>query len=229
MNDLAQQTRAATPPPQIADATSLRKRLLNALLHTGHGRYYPHDLLRWFLSTIFVRFGLPAWETPPDDVRVQLDQALLDYHALVRREPPFKDVLGPLGSYKQSALGQFFTTWGVSSLLAQMSVPNRLPPSIERVCDPACGSGVMMLALCSAWLERFGPKALRRLAVTCIDIDPLCARMCGAQFLLNISVYNFALHELRILHGDALRPDRQPEVLIDARAAPTTTASVAVR
>lgn len=54
-----------------------------------------------------------------------------------------------------------------------------------RLCEPACGSGVLPLAFLHTLTERHGPGAARRWSLTAVDLDGDCARMAAAQLLAN--------------------------------------------
>ena len=57
------------------------------------------------------------------------------------------DVLGDIfqGAITYGENGQYFTPDGVCELMARMSVPAERTPDRKTVCDPACGSGRMLL------------------------------------------------------------------------------------
>jgi type I restriction-modification system DNA methylase subunit len=89
----------------------------------------------------------------------------------------FKD---PLGSLYESLIskgqkGQFFTPEHVASLMASISV-NEESEAGNTICDPACGSGRMLLA---------AARINRRLHFYGADIDPTCAKMTLVNFILN--------------------------------------------
>jgi hypothetical protein len=96
--------------------------------------------------------------------------------------------------------GQFFTPYSIASMMAKISVSEHEKTICQRgyisVCEPCCGSGVMIIALRQAMIEStFNPSS--QMLVTCIDIDPLCCDMAYIQLsLLGIAA--------TIIHGDAL-------------------------
>jgi hypothetical protein len=135
------------------------------------------------------------------------------------------DVLGPLymelashGGHKQ--LGQFFTPWGIASMMTRMTVGEKPEDNGQplRVCDPACGSGVLLLAWVNHALFHWGEDALPRLAVTGCDIDPYCARIMAVQLVANCNIFKLKLGEILILCGNTLVPSQGLETIIHATA-----------
>ena len=123
--------------------------------------------------------------------------------ALYRLGYGYRDLLGALYmrlEISNARAGQFFTPWEVAYFMAQLQFHDigRVPTFDDpvRVLDPACGSGVMLLAgaatLPPAWVER----GLARFVG--VDIDPTCAA---------IARLNLRIHGLRgeIVCGDSLR------------------------
>lgn len=120
-------------------------------------------MLGYFLTKILALWGLPKWQTVPDDAEPAIAKAIETYADIVRAQEPFDDVLGPLymelASRGRSALGQFFTPSHISSMMAEITIGD-VPPddngSLYRVCDPACGSGVTLLAFAQQALPAMG-------------------------------------------------------------------------
>jgi hypothetical protein len=69
--------------------------------------------------------------------------------------------------------GQFFTPWPVARMMAQMTVAGAKPG--QTVCDPACGSGRMLLA--AAEVER-------GLVLFGADVDHRCVKMAAINLRL---------------------------------------------
>ena len=118
-------------------------------------------------------------------------------------ENPKQDFLGEIfsqhgisSSYKE----QFFTPYPVATMMAQISLSDHENIIQKRgyisVCEPCCGSGVMIIALRNVMIERgYNPSA--QMLVTCMDIDPLCCDMAYIQLtLLGIAA--------NVIHGDTL-------------------------
>jgi len=173
-------------------------------------RYRGAELLRFLLDELFSRFGLKPWQDTPDEVRAMASSLADLYVKNVRTLPPFSDILGPcymvVASHGQrDSLAQFFTPTPVSAMMARMTLGDAPAPGVVvRACDPACGSGVMMLSLASAMLEVHGPAALGQLSITCVDLDGYCARMAACQFIVNLHEHGLSLSELLVLRGDSL-------------------------
>lgn len=101
----------------------------------------------------------------------------------------FYDILGSV--YTEIAqrgakrfLAQHFTPWHVARLMAMVTLQQKKEKNIITVCDPCCGSGIMLLAAKSVIAETQGRGALRRYRFYGQDIDPICVNMCKIQMLL---------------------------------------------
>ena len=198
---------------------------LLAALDMGY-RHAPHQMLGYFLTNILALWGLPKWQTVPDDAEPVIAKAIETYADIVRAQEPFDDVLGPLymelaSRGGRSALGQFFTPFHISSMMAQMTIGD-VPPddngSLYRVCDPACGSGVMLLAFAQQALRQWGKAALLRLSLTGCDLDPFCARMLAVQAIANCNLHELQLGEVLVLCGNSLRPWQDMDTVVHASA-----------
>lgn len=114
---------------------------------------------------------------------------------------PFEDLLGPaymdsLGRQGQQWRGEFHTPAPVCRLMARLLVGDcsGLPATGPvTVCEPACGSGAMILAL----VEACPPELRRRLRVTAIDISRTACDMC----FINTTLWGVPC---RVHHGNAL-------------------------
>lgn len=86
-------------------------------------------------------------------------------------------------------LGQYFTPYSVSYMMARMNMADRLPELEDgsreyiTVCDPACGAGGMIVATAEAMLEA-GYNPQKQMLAFCTDIDPLAAMLCYIQLTL---------------------------------------------
>ena len=105
-------------------------------------------------------------------------------------ESPFHDFLGPvhmeLGSKSsQQWGGEFYTPPEINRVMARMTlgkiqVPEDRPIS---VCEPACGSGGMILSVAEAFVEQgFTPLNLQ---ATCVDVSRLATNMCYVNLTLS--------------------------------------------
>ncbi|WP_425953261.1 N-6 DNA methylase [Ralstonia pseudosolanacearum] len=189
-------------------------------------RHRPGEMLRFMLSEIMVLWGFKPWMSVPEDVRSKVTNAISAYDAAIAAEEPFLDILGPL--YQELAslggkqiLGQFFTPWSVASMMSRMlelSGPKASPSRLLAACDPACGSGVMMLAAASAILELHGPRGLLKWSFCGCDLDPICARMMAIQFLANCASHRLEVGEVIVFCGDSLRVDLKKQLIAHASA-----------
>ena len=198
---------------------------LMAALDDGY-KHRSHEMLGWFLSHFLAQMGRPEWMSVPEDMRPRMDAAIEVYADLVKKAPPFHDLLGPLymeigsrGGRQQ--LGQFFTPWPIAAMMARMTMGGRPSETASgrllNVCDPAVGSGVMMLAFVEAVLEAWGPDELRLVSITGCDLDGYCARMFPVQAVVNCAVHGLQLGEIIAYRGNSLSSE-QPEIVLHASA-----------
>lgn len=185
----------------------------------------PAQMLDFFLDDLFERWGLPrSGPATPDKWAAKTAEAIAAYLVAVTDLEPFQDVLGDvymeLGSRgRRQGLGQFFTPWPVASVMAKISLG--APPKGDRLvtcCDPACGAGVMMLALANAVLRHYGSDALRAYSFTGCDLDLRCARMMAAQFLANCEAHDLQVGEIVVYCGNSLCPGENLRVILHATA-----------
>jgi type I restriction-modification system DNA methylase subunit len=113
---------------------------------------------------------------------------------------PFEDLIG--GYYMESALshkgqrwnGEFHTPKPICDLMARMLLVDSVPVEGPiTICEPACGSGAMILSLG----EACPPEARRRLRVTAIDINRTA---CDMAFI-NTTLWGIPT---RVIHGNSL-------------------------
>lgn len=141
---------------------------------------------------------------------------------IVRGE--YDDALGELYmlvGYPNRDGGQFFTPWHVARLMALMQMPEDRAEAMATiaakpdhsklsVCDPACGSGVM---LCAAWdvARERGYADLVEFYGT--DIDPYCVVMVRVNLIMR--------QELTALQEavNSLQAPQQVETLVCAQPA----------
>lgn len=111
-------------------------------------------------------------------------------HVVMGLEEGGGDFLGPLFmqlDLGEEARGQFFTPMSVSRMMAQMQcadIDNMLADApFITLCEPACGSAGMMLAIAEVVKEKgFTPS--RHLWVSCTDIDDIATGMAYIQLSL---------------------------------------------
>jgi hypothetical protein len=179
-------------------------------------QHQPHQLLFWLACDILADLGVRHKEPPPADVRPWLRATAAAYARAVT-DFPFSDILGlayqELASHgRRGALGQFFTPAGICELMSSILATGdehaeaRPGGGLWRACEPACGSGALILGLLEQLVQQHGAQALQHWSVTAIDLDPLCAHMCAAQLLANLFVHRRSLGELVVYQGNALGP-----------------------
>ena len=105
----------------------------------------------------------------------------------------FADVMGRVyqevrSSWGRKALGQFFTPWPVCVAMSRMTmgdIEERLADGGEvSVCDPAVGSGTMLLAARAVVAMDHGRAASWRVKCFGQDIDHVCVNMARLQLRL---------------------------------------------
>lgn len=217
------QQKKVRPPTGIdsLERDAAAKDLIEACCRVG--KYQPYEMLRWLVDDILGSLGVRWREPPPEDTFDWLREHSGRFADLVVRFP-FQDVLGfvyqELGSRGQrKALGQFFTPPAFAELVASVTAPSleELPKErLARACEPACGSGAMILAFLGTQIATHGADVLRCWSVTAIDLDPMCARMCAAQVLSNLLLQGLELGELVIYRGNALGRWTELEVVVHA-------------
>ncbi|GAM66352.1 possible type I restriction enzyme M subunit [Vibrio sp. JCM 19236] len=100
----------------------------------------------------------------------------------------FCDVLGELYmslELSSKSLGQFFTPYQLSKLMAKMTFNADALESQEfiTISEPACGSGGMMIALAEEIKEQ-GYNPQTQSLFYCVDVDQTAAMMCYIQLSL---------------------------------------------
>lgn len=102
----------------------------------------------------------------------------------------YKDMLGDL--YHRLNLhnknnGEFFTPIHISDFMAEIQMidcEERLnKEGYLSVCEPTCGSGVMVIAFANALMRR-GYDVSKRMVAICTDINITCVKMCYVQLSL---------------------------------------------
>ena len=138
------------------------------------------------------------WERPELDLFAEALAAL----TLEMEAKPFEDLLG--GCYMEFALsqkgqqwnGEFHTPKPICDLMARILIgtPDTFPAEGPiRVCEPACGSGAMILS----FGEACPPEIRRRLRVTAVDVSRTA---CDMAFI-NTTLWGIPA---RIIHGNSL-------------------------
>ena len=119
---------------------------------------------------------------------------LLGLYINAVEQAPFRDILGELFmrlDVNSANAGQYFTPWNIAVMMASMQFDagqfeqTAARKGVVSVCDPACGSGVMLLAFASVVHAALGRAGLSRLELYGQDIDIRCVNMCRIQLRLN--------------------------------------------
>lgn len=189
----------------------------------GHGFSYAEQL-RFALDQGLGAFGVRAARAVPERAEETTQEFLQLYAKAVETLPAFDDVLGPLYMDLASVggkqiLGQYFTPQTVADMMAQMGACATSPADASQlvtVCDPAAGSGVMLLSFLRHIEQAFGATALANISVTAVDLDAYCASVCALQLLTNISVRGLLLGELLVVHGNSLFPEELWDTVVHA-------------
>jgi type I restriction-modification system DNA methylase subunit len=113
---------------------------------------------------------------------------------------PFEDRLGVyymeavLSNKGQQWNGEFHTPGCISEMMASLTLGEEWQNATEpiTVCEPACGSGAMILAL-----GKVCPPKAKLLRVTAIDINRMACDMC----FINTTLWGIPA---RIIHGNTL-------------------------
>jgi len=123
------------------------------------------------------------------------------YMEAVMWAPPFTDILSEvhglmLYDKKAEGLGQFFTPKDLAQLTAELGECHlkRHKPKGDKLCDPTCGAGALILATLALRDE----ETLAKTIVVAQDIDPLCCAMTALQILAGQVVSRRLIGEVRV-------------------------------
>ena len=109
-------------------------------------------------------------------------------------QDPFRDILGELFmrlDVNSARAGQYFTPWPIAEMMARMQFDRAdFESTVEQkgfvtVCDPAVGSGVMLLAFAKTVNDALGRWGTSKLQLYGQDIDQRCVLMCRIQLRMN--------------------------------------------
>jgi type I restriction-modification system DNA methylase subunit len=119
---------------------------------------------------------------------------LFDLYTSCVEAMPFQDILGQLFmrlDVNSASSGQYFSPFEIAELMARMQFDRehfaRLAEEkgVVTVCDPAVGSGVMLLAYAKIVNESLGRWYVNKLRLYGMDIDIRCVHMCSIQLRMN--------------------------------------------
>lgn len=161
----------------------------------------PYELYRKWLEAVW---GFLDAVHDPEGYRQCLDRytreqgeefgRLLGIYIDAVEADPFRDILGELFmrlDVKSAAAGQYFTPMSIAEMMARIQFDKA---DFERtvqekgyvsVCDPAAGSGVMLLAFAKVVHGELGRPALAKVRFYGTDIDQRCVHMCRIQLRMN--------------------------------------------
>jgi len=165
------------------------------------GHMHSYDLYRSWLEAVWAFLDAVH---DPDGFQKCLDRytheqgeefgRLLALYVDAVEADPFRDILGEifmLLDVKSVAAGQYFTPMCIAEMMARMQFEKA---AFERqvqekgfvtVCDPAVGSGVMLLAFAKVVHAELGRAALAKVRFYGTDIDQRCVYMCRIQLRMN--------------------------------------------
>lgn len=165
------------------------------------GYVSPYELYRNWLEAVWAFLEAP---TDPQGFRQCLDRYsaeqgaefgwLLGLYVEAVEALPFRDILGSLFmrlDVKSVHNGQYFSPWPVAELMARMQFDRQYFERIVAekgfvsVCDPAVGSGVMLLAYAKVVDDELGRSGVSKLRLYGSDIDHRCVWMCRIQLRIN--------------------------------------------
>lgn len=186
---------------------------------SGNGRQRPFTVFRDFCEMAAIAFSNAADKGQSEAREARYMELVRGYEADRLKLLPamlgaltdamsegFGDVLGQLFmslEFGEESRGQFFTPYTVSSMMARMNLGDGAKAIIEQrgfitVCEPACGSAGMVVAMAEA-LHDQGINFQRCMHATAIDIDLTAVHMAYVQLaLLHIPAV--------VIHGNALLP-----------------------
>lgn len=167
---------------------------------------------------------MPDREKRWQEIRAYHGQEIIDVYANVLGELVLEarkregDLLGEIymnlgykgRSLGSSALGQFFTPWHVSSLMASMTAdPKFIAEAIAKqgqyfVLEPACGSGGMVVATAMAF-KNAGFDLSTQYYAEATDCDRVCVHMA----YIACTIYGIPA---KIIHGDTIRQEVWEEI-----------------
>ena len=165
------------------------------------GHMHSYDLYRGWLEAVWAFLDAVR---DPDGFKQCLDRysraegeefsRLLGRYVDAVEADPFRDILGELFmrlDVNSVRSGQFFTPEPIAEMMARMQFDEE---SFKRlveekgavtVCDPAVGSGVMLLSFAKVVHQALGRWGTGKLRLYGTDIDIRCVNMCRIQIRMN--------------------------------------------
>ena len=165
------------------------------------GHMHSYDLYRKWIEAVWAFLNSP---NNPEAFKECLDRykceegaefgRLLGIYTDAVEDMPFRDILGELFmrlDVNSARSGQYFTPWPVAELMARMQFSREHFESLiaekgeVTVCDPAVGSGVMLLVFAKIVHDELGRAGVNKLRLYGTDIDQRCVLMCKIQLRMN--------------------------------------------
>jgi len=162
---------------------------------------HPYDLYRSWLEAVWAFLDVLS---NPEGYRVCLNRytreqgqefgRLLGLYVDAVEQEPFHDILGETFmrlDVNSVRAGQYFTPWSIAEMMARMQFSRAeferavQEKGVVTVCDPAVGSGVMLLAFAKVVNDELGRRGTGKLRLYGQDIDPRCVLMCRIQLRMN--------------------------------------------
>jgi type I restriction-modification system DNA methylase subunit len=188
-----------------------------------------YDLYRQWLEAVWA--FLEAVHKP-DEFKKCLDRytraqgeefgRLLNLYVDAVEAEPFRDILGETFmrlDVNSARSGQYFTPGPVAEMMARMMFSREdfeqkvREKGVVTVCDPAVGSGVMLLAFAKVVHREFGRQGTSKLRLYGMDIDERCVLMCRIQIRMNGLDYFGQMAAWLKQAPDVQVDDRQLELL----------------
>lgn len=165
------------------------------------GHMHSYDLYRAWLEAVWAFLDAVG---NPEGYRRCLDRytreqgeefgSLLGLYVDAVEVDPFRDILGEIFmrlDVKSVAAGQYFTPMSIAEMMSRMQFDRDVferhvqEKGFVTVCDPAVGSGVMLLAFAKVVHAELGRRGLAKLRLYGNDIDQRCVLMCRIQIRMN--------------------------------------------
>ncbi len=213
---------ARKTPSSLSTATeserALSKAVFDSDLTLGHRAV---DWFNWLVDDCLANFGKrleQPWEKKQNDHLFELGK--LYGKAVV--ENPFKDILGSIyqelaSNFGKKGMGQYFTPNSLAGMMTAINY-NRAHfenQEVVRFYEPASGSGVFPLSFMKTVLQD-NPEFMKKLSITCVDLDLLCVKMTVLQVLGNNLMHDCHLGEIKVYHGNSLGDPNNLDVFYHA-------------
>lgn len=132
------------------------------------------------------RYQEIAAQLPTEELSAYGKMLALLYLAVQHQKDDPCDILGAIFHELQlnnEWNGQFFTPDNVSRMMASITIPSTLDKEVMTICEPACGSGTMIIASAWAMQQNHIDHKTRSLFIA-KDLDIRCVWMTYIQMML---------------------------------------------